>query len=242
MLRRGRHKYVCCGDDPEQLYDLEADPHELDDLAPTEPRLCAELRDELQRRWDMPALHGRVLRSQEERRIVVEALTRDGPRAGTSSHAPTATPSRARTTCTSSSATHGSTRPPVRGRAGDRLRRAQRLALRRHPDHALSPPTARPARSGSGRPACVSAIRAIRASRSGAAGLTRPASASTCSSICSAVASSASSPVRCERVEDVQALLVVAEDLRRRVQPLLRARLAEVGEVRLDGVVGAAAV
>ena len=79
MLRRGRHKYIWCADDPEQLYDVEADPHELVDLAPTEPRLCAELRDELQRRWDMPALHGRVLRSQEERRIVVAALNEGRP-------------------------------------------------------------------------------------------------------------------------------------------------------------------
>ena len=33
MIRRGRHKYVRCGDDPDQLFDLEADPHEVRNLA-----------------------------------------------------------------------------------------------------------------------------------------------------------------------------------------------------------------
>jgi choline-sulfatase len=74
MLRRGRHKYIWCEDDPEQLYDLDADPRELVNLAESEPRLCAELRSEVRRRWDMPALHAAVLRSQEERRVVVDAL------------------------------------------------------------------------------------------------------------------------------------------------------------------------
>jgi choline-sulfatase len=76
MLRRGRHKYIWCGDDPEQLYDVAADPHELVDLAQTETRLCAELRAEVERRWDMPGLRAQVLRSQDERRLVVEALRR----------------------------------------------------------------------------------------------------------------------------------------------------------------------
>jgi choline-sulfatase len=79
MLRRGRHKYICCEDDPEQLYDVGADPHELVDLAQTETGLCAELRAAVQRRWDMPALRAQVLRSQEERRLVVAALRRGRP-------------------------------------------------------------------------------------------------------------------------------------------------------------------
>ena len=33
MMRRGRFNYVWCDDDPGQLYDLEADPHELTNLA-----------------------------------------------------------------------------------------------------------------------------------------------------------------------------------------------------------------
>jgi choline-sulfatase len=76
MLRRGRHKYVWCADDPEQLYDLAADPHELENVAATEPGVCAELRAEVARRWDMPALARAVLASQAERRLVVDALRR----------------------------------------------------------------------------------------------------------------------------------------------------------------------
>jgi choline-sulfatase len=74
LLRRGRWKYVWCADDPEQLFDLAADPAELENLAPSEPGLCAELRTEVERRWDMPALRDAVLRSQAERRLVVSGL------------------------------------------------------------------------------------------------------------------------------------------------------------------------
>jgi choline-sulfatase len=74
MLRRGRFKYVWCADDPEQLFDLEEDPLELVNRAADEPDVCASLRTEVERRWDMPAVHAAVLRSQEDRRLVVEAL------------------------------------------------------------------------------------------------------------------------------------------------------------------------
>jgi choline-sulfatase len=74
MLRRGRHKYVWCADDPEQLFDLDADPRELESLpAP------AQLRAEVERRWDMEALTGAVLASQRDRRRVVAALRRGRP-------------------------------------------------------------------------------------------------------------------------------------------------------------------
>jgi len=79
MLRRGRHKYIWCEADPEQLYDVEADPHELANLAPSEPELCAALRAEVERRWDMPALHAAVARSQKERRLVAAALREGRP-------------------------------------------------------------------------------------------------------------------------------------------------------------------
>jgi choline-sulfatase len=79
MLRRGRWKYIHCADDPDQLYDVESDPHELTNAAPSEPDLCGEFRAEVARRWDLAALKSAVLRSQEERRIVVDALRHGRP-------------------------------------------------------------------------------------------------------------------------------------------------------------------
>jgi len=81
MLRRGRHKYVWCEDDPDQLYDLDDDPAELVNLAgdPAHAELCGGLRAEVDRRWNMPALERAVLASQRERRLVVPALHRGRP-------------------------------------------------------------------------------------------------------------------------------------------------------------------
>ena len=77
MVRRDRFKYVAYGEDPEQLFDLAADPHELEDLAGTADgvRRCAELRRQAPG-WDPAALTARVLDSQRERRQVVAALGR----------------------------------------------------------------------------------------------------------------------------------------------------------------------
>ena len=78
MLRRGSLKYIRCPGDPEQLYDLDADPHELRNLAARAERngdgVLAQLRAEADRRWDLPTLAARVLAAQRERRLVVAAL------------------------------------------------------------------------------------------------------------------------------------------------------------------------
>jgi choline-sulfatase len=76
MLRRGRHKLVVCPGDPDQLYDVAEDPSELVNLAADERHapLLAELRRELEARWDLDELARRVLASQAERRLVVRAL------------------------------------------------------------------------------------------------------------------------------------------------------------------------
>jgi choline-sulfatase len=78
MLRRGSWKYIRCDDDPDQLYDLESDPHELTNLAHSS-ELAADLRAAVDARWDLPALKAAVLRSQEERRLVASALDTGRP-------------------------------------------------------------------------------------------------------------------------------------------------------------------
>ena len=76
MIRRGRHKFVWCEGDPDQLYDLDNDPHELVNLAERSmhPELCRTFRDEVATRWAMSDLTRRVVESQRERRLVAEAL------------------------------------------------------------------------------------------------------------------------------------------------------------------------
>lgn len=76
MVRRGRYKFIHSEPDPDQLYDLEADPHELDNLAgrPGFEAVTQSFRDEIAQRWDVPALHEQVLASQRRRRLVDRAL------------------------------------------------------------------------------------------------------------------------------------------------------------------------
>lgn len=76
MIRRGRYKFVCSAPDPDQLFDLEADPQELTNLAadPAYRELCDQLRDEVAQRWEYDRLHQDVLASQRRRKLVSRAL------------------------------------------------------------------------------------------------------------------------------------------------------------------------
>jgi choline-sulfatase len=76
MIRRGRYKFVHSPVDPDQLYDLAADPHERVNLgaAGGQGALVAEFRAEVAKRWSLPALHAQVLASQQRRHLVYAAL------------------------------------------------------------------------------------------------------------------------------------------------------------------------
>jgi choline-sulfatase len=77
MLRRGRFKFIHSPADPDQLYDVEADPLERVNLAPKAEYAAQiqELRNEIAARWDLTALHDEVLQSQRRRRFHFAATT-----------------------------------------------------------------------------------------------------------------------------------------------------------------------
>jgi choline-sulfatase len=72
MIRRGQYKYISCSTDPEQLFDLESDPQELENLS--EHELLEDFRREAADYWDSEALRETVICDQQRRRAVHAAL------------------------------------------------------------------------------------------------------------------------------------------------------------------------
>ena len=77
MIRRGRHKFVHSPADPDQLFDLRSDPHELTNLSddPAHVGVVRAFRDEVASLWDLDELHRAVVASQRRRRLIVNALS-----------------------------------------------------------------------------------------------------------------------------------------------------------------------
>ena len=78
MIRRGAYKFIHSPVDPDQLFDLESDPSEHDNLAdnPSRAALVADFRAEVGKRWDLAELDARVRDSQRRRRLVDAALSK----------------------------------------------------------------------------------------------------------------------------------------------------------------------
>ncbi|TIP51423.1 MAG: choline-sulfatase, partial [Mesorhizobium sp.] len=75
-IREGKYKFVHCELDPPQLFDLDAEPRELDNLAanPTYADLVSAFMEKVRARWNMADFDAAVRESQARRWVVYPAL------------------------------------------------------------------------------------------------------------------------------------------------------------------------
>ena len=79
-IRKDRWKYIFCSLDPEQLFDLDKDPHELDNLIEKADykSTVQSFRDTIESTWDLDRFDQDVRESQAKRKVVYEALRKGG--------------------------------------------------------------------------------------------------------------------------------------------------------------------
>jgi choline-sulfatase len=79
-IRKDRWKYIFCSLDPEQLFDLDKDPHELDNLIEkTDYKSKVQFfRDTIESTWNLDRFDRDVRESQAKRKVVYEALRKGG--------------------------------------------------------------------------------------------------------------------------------------------------------------------
>ena len=73
MLRRAQWKFIHSPSDPDQLFNVDADPEERTNLAGGNP-LAAEFRAEVEAKFDIPRINAQVRESQQSRLMMFEAL------------------------------------------------------------------------------------------------------------------------------------------------------------------------
>ncbi len=76
MIRRGHHKFIACGSDPLQLYDLHEDVMETRNLASSDAGVeaLAAFQREARSRWNAEELRDRVLESQRRRALLKRTM------------------------------------------------------------------------------------------------------------------------------------------------------------------------
>ncbi len=79
-IREGQYKFNHCELDPPQLFDLQADPHELCNLADNSENdgLVESFMAKVRARWNMELFNAQVRESQARRWVVYEALRNGG--------------------------------------------------------------------------------------------------------------------------------------------------------------------
>ena len=81
MVRKGIYKYIYCETDPPLLFNLEADPDELDNLAGDEScsDILSDMHDELLRVWDPEQYRSDALASQKRQRFIHRVQSETAP-------------------------------------------------------------------------------------------------------------------------------------------------------------------